>query len=205
SAGSSTAGNAHAGMQSSAGVSSGGTANGGMATGGTASNAGTANGGTASGGGPNCNTGECIRANVCLDQCGGNVVYTGCCACPKNTVEELTCNGSGGQGSGGQGSSDCVGSTCTASETCVAYRTIGGAIFPPDTEGMCMTGRHVEGNMCQPDFNYTCAALNGCDTPGVTCHCAPNTTCSNANACKLPTASAWLDPDADLVCEQLAP
>jgi hypothetical protein len=206
SGGSSTAGSAHAGMQSSAGVSSGGSANGGMTTGGTASNAGSANGGTASGGGPNCSTGQCIRANVCLDQCGGDVVvYTGCCACPKNSVEQLTCSGAGGQGSGGQGSTDCAGSTCNASQTCVAYRTVGGTVDLPDQNNHCPTGRHLEGNYCLSDFAYTCAELTGCAAPANTCRCAANTACANTTVCSLPTASAWLDPAAELVCQLLAP
>ena len=43
------------------------------------------------GGGPACEINECLRANVCLDKCGGKVVYTGCCACEAPTVDELSC------------------------------------------------------------------------------------------------------------------
>jgi hypothetical protein len=190
SAGSSnTAGSGHAGTLTNAGMTSGG----------------TSSGGKTGAGGATCNIPECLRANVCLDKCGGNVLSSGCCTCPASTVEESSCTAAGGQGSGGQGSSDCAGMTCTTSQTCVAYRTVGGAIFPPDAGGQCMAGRHVENNMCQADFAYTCAALSGCSAPAATCHCAANTPCANTNICRLPRAAAWLDTSADLVCEQQVP
>jgi hypothetical protein len=215
----SSAGSAHAGTQASAGKSSGGTTAGGSGNGGDTmsggeTNSGGANssGGTTAGGGTNaggrggtgalCETAECARANVCLDKCGGTVLYTGCCRCDANQIEQTTCASGGG---GGQGSTDCAGTTCTASQTCVAYRTVGGAIFTPDAQGMCMSGKHVEGDKCQADFAYTCAELTGCSAPSTTCHCATGTKCSNANACRLPSPAAWLDASADLVCEQQAP
>jgi hypothetical protein len=198
-AGSGNGGNANSGGTAGT-AANGGNANGGTASGGTATNGGTANGGAAA-----CNMGQCIRANVCFDECDGNVVYTGCCGCPAGTVEQLSCTSSGGQGSGGQASGECVGTTCTAAQTCVAYRTVGGAIFPPDAQGMCMEGRHVEGQSCQADFGYTCAELTGCDASGAKCRCAANTECANTTDCRAPTASAWLDASAHLVCELLAP
>lgn len=191
----SSAGSAHAGARASAGVNGGGT---------------TSNGGEASAGGATCETSVCLRANVCLDECGGNVVSSGCCDCGPGTVEELSCLGSGGQGSGGQGSggqasSACVGKTCTASQTCVAYRTVGGIMVPPDDDGKCDAGRHLEGDTCQADFDYTCAELTGCNAPAATCRCAPNTECADTIACRLPSDSASLDASAQLVCELLAP
>jgi hypothetical protein len=95
--------------------------------------------------------------------------------------------------------------TCTASQTCVAYRTVGGGIFPPDTEGKCMTGKHLENDRCQSDFAYTCAELTGCTAPAATCHCAANTPCAASNVCRLPYVVPWLDPSADLLCELQAP
>ena len=190
----STAGSAHAGTPSSGGTGSGGTAAGG-----------TTNGGSAGSGGASCEAGLCVRPNTCLSECGGDVVYTGCCQCEAGTVEQLSCSANGGQGSGGQASADCVGKTCTSSQTCVAYRTVGGAIFPPDAQGQCTTGKHLEGNNCQSDFGYTCAELSGCSAPAATCRCAQNTQCSNTTVCRLPSDSAWLDKSADLVCELQAP
>jgi hypothetical protein len=203
----SMAGNGHAGARTTGGGTSGGTTNAAAGTGGTgSSSAGAGSGGTSSSAGaPSCNIGECLRANVCLDKCGGKVVYTGCCSCAANTVEQTRCMGAGGQGSGGQSSGDCAGSTCTAGQSCVAHRTVGGAIFPVDTQGMCMAGKHAEGDRCQPDFNYACAELTGCNAPSASCRCAPNTDCAYTTTCRLPTSSAWLDPAADLVCELQAP
>lgn len=194
----SSAGSGLAGKQAGGGnTSNGGTAG----AGGT-----TSNGGTAGTGGATCETGLCIRPNVCLDECDGDVVYTGCCQCEAGTVEQLSCSANGGQGSGGQASSACVGATCTSNQTCVAYRTIGGvAPPPPDAQGDCEAGRHAEGNYCQPDFGYTCAELSGCSAPAATCRCAPNTQCAGTTVCRLPSDSPWLDTSADLVCELLAP
>ena len=112
---------------------------------------------------------------------------------------------SGGQGSGGQASTSCVGTTCTAGQTCVAYRTVGGAVEPPSAGGTCMAGKHLEGNLCQADFGYTCAELTGCSAPAATCRCAASTKCFGTTVCKLPSDAAWLDSSADLVCELLAP
>jgi hypothetical protein len=190
-----TAGSGQAGSLTNAGANAGGTT-----SGGTSSAAGKTGAGGAS-----CAIPECLRANVCLDKCGGSEVSSGCCACPASTVEESTCTAAGGQGSGGQTGSDCAGMTCTASQTCVAYRTVGGAVFPPGAGGKCTTGRHLENNMCENDFAYACAGLTGCSAPAATCHCAANTKCANANFCSLPTASAWLDTSAELVCEQQVP
>jgi hypothetical protein len=68
-----------------------------------------------------------------------------------------------------------------------------------------MSGWHLEGDACQPDFAYTCAELISCTAPAATCHCAPNTQCANDGVCMLPSAAAWLDTSAALVCQQLVP
>ena len=210
-AGNATAGSAHAGTMTSAGTAGSTLTGGANSTGGSNSMGGIhstggthSTGGSSGTGGTTCPT-ECFRANVCLDKCGGNVVYTGCCECGALTVEELSCGNSGGQGSGGTTSSDCVGMTCTANQTCVAYRTVGGAVTAPDTAGNCPTGRHVENHLCQSDFAYTCVELAGCTAPAATCRCPANTKCANDNVCSLPTSVAWLDTSADLVCEQPVP
>ena len=203
---SNAAASGHAGAQTSAGANSGGSANtGGSADTGGSASAGHASGGAGSGGGPDCNLVECAVANVCLDHCGGNVVYTGCCRCDAGTVDQRSCNSAGGQGSGGQGNMGCVGETCSASQTCVGYRTVGGAVEPPSQNNTCPTGKHVEGNLCLADFGYTCAELTGCDAPAATCRCAADTECANTTVCRLPTASAWLDSSAELVCERQVP
>jgi len=171
----------------SAGANSGGATNAGANSGG-ATNAGANSGGATSAG---ANSGGASSAGA---NSGGAA-----CATPEG------CAGGGGQGGGGEANLGCVGTTCNVGQTCVAYRTVGGALFPPDAAGNCMTGRHVENNRCQPDFAYTCAELSGCSAPATTCHCMANTACANDGACRLPTAATWLDPSADLVCEQLAP
>jgi hypothetical protein len=93
-----------------AGGSIGGSGNagkGGTASGGTMGNAGHAGHGGASAGNAGCSMvvaqaaagakgtmcGECLIANQCVDQCGGTLVYTGCCACPPCSVNKLTCTG----------------------------------------------------------------------------------------------------------------
>src|SRR5689334_11170238 len=63
----SSAGAAHAGTANTAAGTGGKTS-----SGGGASNGGNSNGGGTTGtGGAACDVGECIRANVCLDECGG--------------------------------------------------------------------------------------------------------------------------------------
>ncbi len=203
-----SAGNGHAGS----GTNTGGDASnaGGANTSGTSTSGGKTGGGgatntggkTGSGGAPACAIGECFRANVCLDKCGGTVVSTGCCACEAPAVDELRC-GAGGAGAGGS-SAACVGMTCGAGQTCVAHRTVGGAQIPPDA-GSCPAGRHVENSTCRNDFAYTCAALTGCAMPAATCQCAAASKCGYTDGCILPYKAAWLDADADLICEQHAP
>jgi hypothetical protein len=195
--GATDAGAAHGGSTTDAGAGQGGSSagSGHGGSGGTTSSAGSS--GT---GGVDCNHGECFAPHVCLSECGGEVVYTGCCACSTSAVDQITC-GAGGSGAG----SGCVGHTCTADQTCVAYRTVGGAVFPPDMNGHCDSGRHLEGSLCQPDFDYTCAALTGCSAPATTCHCAAGSDCVNTSSCSLPSSASWLDADADLVCELQAP
>jgi len=112
--------------------------------------------------------------------------------------------GAGGD-AGGAGGGDCVDETCAANETCVAHRTVGGAVLPPDQNNQCMDGQHLEGSNCLSDFMYTCATLTGCSAPSGTCRCGAGTECAGTIVCRLPQASVWLDTDAELVCELLAP
>jgi len=190
--GSGEAGSAHAGAAPNGGTGSGGLNN---------------SGGKAGGGASGCEISECLRANVCLDQCGGKVVSSGCCACGEGTVDELSCSTAGGQGGGGSGGSGstCAGQTCASGQACVGYRTVGGAITAPDADGKCMATKHLEDSRCQNDFAYTCAELSGCSAPAATCHCAASAACANTNVCRLPIDAAWLDKAAVLVCELQAP
>ena len=45
------------------------------------------NGGSTSG----CEVGECFVANTCLNQCGGAIVYVGCCECVAPAVNRNVC------------------------------------------------------------------------------------------------------------------
>ena len=83
--GSSSAGSAHAGAPPSGGAGSGGL---------------NSNAGNSGGAGLDCEIVTCFRAVVCLDQCGGKVVSSGCCPCGEGTVDELTCRAAGGHGGG---------------------------------------------------------------------------------------------------------
>jgi len=206
-AGQATSGNANsAGQATSGGSSDGGSGNGGSAG---------LNGSGKAGAGSSCEISECLRANVCLDRCGGKVLYSGCCACAEGTVEELSCMTTGGQGSGG-GSSGGTGSggassacaneqTCAPGQFCIGYRAVGGAVSLPDSTGKCVITKHVENGRCQNDFTYTCAEISDCDAPAATCHCGALAACGNTNVCRLPTDGAWLDKAVVLVCELQVP
>ena len=98
----------------------------------------------------------------------------------------------------------CVDAVCAAGQACVAYRTIGNFFQGPDG-GACAAGRHLEGQECQPDFAYTCAALVGCEEFGPACACAPETACAQATDCAVLAPAAWLDPAAQIECELLVP
>ena len=90
--GSSNAGAAHAGAAPNGGAGSGGrSGNGGRG----------GSGGNSGGAASRCEIIECFRANVCLDNCGGKVVSSGCCPCSEGTVEELSCEAAGGQAGSG--------------------------------------------------------------------------------------------------------
>jgi hypothetical protein len=129
-----------------------------------------------------------------------------------------TGSGGAGTGSGGAGgsSTSCPGVACTATQVCVAYRTVGGAMIEPDA-GACRMGSHVEPfdssrSVCQADYAYRCADLVGCDKSTVSCACATlnnnaGGTCPTGYpACHDPTPGlAWLDASAQLICEQQVP
>jgi hypothetical protein len=43
------------------------------------------------GGGPQCTIPECFRAVVCVAECGGPVLQSGCCPCPEGSFDDITC------------------------------------------------------------------------------------------------------------------
>src|SRR5258708_24576194 len=132
-----------------------------------------------------------------------------------DSEETGTGGGAGGSqgGAGGAGGADagqCPGSACQAGQICIAYRTVGGAVFEPDDAGACPSGRHVEpfGNgrgMCVADWGYQCVELRGC-AGKVSCSCGQASCPSGYSACGDPPANdMWIDPAAQLTCSLLAP
>ena len=107
-------------------------------------------------------------------------------------------------GSAGIESRQCVGAVCSAGQACVAYRTVGGVFRAPDG-GVCAAGRHLEGQGCQPDFAYTCAALVNCEKLSSACSCAPKTACAQTTDCAVLAPATWLDPAAQIECQLVLP
>ena len=181
----------------------------GDASGGTASNAGTANGGTENAGTAGDATGGDAGAGA-GGAGGSSTGGAGGTAGDAGRGGAAGGAGSGGAGAGGgnggmSGSSgmNCVDRNCSASEACVAHRTIGGAQIRADDAGACPSGAHLEGNICFADFAYQCVAQPRCAAGEVNCTCG---TCPQGSpSCRAPYAADWLDPSAKLVCELLAP
>ncbi len=104
--------------------------------------------------------------------------------------------------------------TCASNQICVAYRTVGGGQILPDQDGNCPTSSHVESGHCAADYAYKCNDLNGCfGNAPVNCECASQSigdtegSCPTGySSCSNPTAdNPFLDPQAQLICQQLAP
>jgi hypothetical protein len=117
----------------------------------------------------------------------------------------------GGAGGGGADAGQCPGGACQAGQVCVAYRTVGGAVFEPDDAGACPPGRHAEPfgtgrSACVADWAYRCVELRGCTMMKVSCSCGQTSCPQNYTACADPAPNdMWLDPAAQLTCSQLAP
>jgi len=47
--------------------------------------------------------GQCFRAVTCVEECGGEAVQVGCCACPDASFDDIECAGGGGGAGGGAG------------------------------------------------------------------------------------------------------
>ncbi|HET7541359.1 MAG TPA: hypothetical protein VFK05_15890 [Polyangiaceae bacterium] len=205
---------------SHSGSTSGGSAstNGGSAStnGGSAStNGGNANGG--SGGAvvcclafPTCPAGERQAVSPeCPGQASCHQVSICCSSIWCVTSDEASAGGAAGSGAGG--THDCNGLTCTASQACVAYRTDGGVVLPPDSARTCPTGTHLEGSRCARDFAYQCAERHGtCQNEPISCACAepdtnnPGVCPAGYGSCSAPSANA-VAPSTELVCQQLVP
>ena len=109
---------------------------------------------------------------------------------------------------GGSGKS-CDAAKCTSAQICVAYRTVGGGLIPPDA-GACPDGTHVEplgaGESCQQDYVYKCVPRSGCAANAVSWACGSASCAPPYSACSDPeSGEVALDPSARLVCQQLAP
>jgi hypothetical protein len=119
--------------------------------------------------------------------------------------------GGGGAGGGGADAGQCPGGACQAGQICVAYRTVGGAVFEPDDAGACPPGRHLESfgsglGTCVADWAYRCVELRGCAGMKVSCTCGQASCPQSYTACADPPANdMWLDPAAQLTCSLLAP
>ena len=181
---------------------------------GGSSNGGSSNGGSAGAmlccaAAPTCSAGERqAQSSECPGQasCRQHAICCSSIWC----VADVTDGGSGGAGgAGGSEAHDCNGTACTATQACVAYRTVGGAFVPP--EAGCPNGKHLEGGSCQADFAYKCVDLHGaCQNEPLSCACAqpptnnPGVCPVGFGSCSLP-ATAAVDASTELVCQQLAP
>jgi hypothetical protein len=188
---STTGGDTAQGGSSPTGGASGASAGGTMATGG---NAGT---GDASGGDAGASAGDAGASGSAVGGSanGGDAGAGGGSGAGAGS--------GGGGGSGGSAGTPCVDRTCSDSEVCVAHRTIGGAVSPPDDAGACPPNEHEENDYCLVNYAYECVAQPGCTGGTVDCSCG---TCPQPfNTCRPLYMAAWLDTDAKLICEQLAP
>lgn len=62
--------------------------------------------------------GECFRAVECVEMCGGEVLQSGCCACPSGTFDNIDCPSAGGAGGAG-GAGVCNVPQCEMAINCV--------------------------------------------------------------------------------------
>jgi hypothetical protein len=181
----STGGSSARGGSSSMGGASGASTGGTTTTGGNAGG-GDTNGGNAGASGGDASTGGSSGGDAGAG--GGSGAVAG--------------SDSGG-GAGGSLGALCIDRTCDDSEVCVAYRTVGGALTFPDDAGACPLNAHKENDYCIADFAYQCVAQPRCTADSVDCSCG---TCPQSfTACRAVYVADWLDADAKLVCEQLAP
>ena len=104
---------------------------------------------------------------------------------------------------GGSDKDAAVTCLCKVGEICVAYRTIGGALFTPDDAGLCPPGKHLQpGGRCENDWAYTCQP-KPVSCPGtVDCSCAQSfcTDHGYGDACSVRTETS-----SDIECVLPAP
>ena len=178
-------------------------------------------GGSPNGGSPNDGSGGakvcCAAAPICApnerraedSECPGRASchqVSICCS----TIWCVANDGSSGMGgSGGSPTHDCNGLSCTATQACVAYRTLGGPLFLADS-GTCPTGMHLQGDRCEQDFAYQCAELHGaCQGQAVSCACAQPPS-SSSGACPSGYSSCsqsqpTVEASAQIICQKLVP
>jgi hypothetical protein len=172
--------------------------------GGSQSGAGGASGGSFGAGGNACALMECFRAVECVQDCGGPVLTSGCCACENGTIDRgVSCNGAGGNtGLGGAGGSSSTGGrpsmggtgagacsmTCQVDADCAcgvnsATRACAiGRVECIDITQQCpdfCTG--ITGRLRMACVNQECSLANTCGTAV----CKSNQYCCNplSNAC----------------------
>ena len=177
-------------------TSTGGAGHGGSTAGVAGASAGSAAGGASAGAGASDHGGSSSGGT-------GGTAATGGGAGTATTGGGAGMATGGGAGTAGGPGKECVDRTCAASEACVAYRTVGGAVIAPADAGACPPNAHLEGQTCMANFAYQCVAQPGCPAGQIDCTCGmcPPTYFS----CHVAGTSQWLDPDAELTCELLAP
>ncbi|HEY0469646.1 MAG TPA: hypothetical protein VGC79_35895 [Polyangiaceae bacterium] len=188
---------------------------------GGSSNGGSSNGGSPNGGSPNGGSGGdrvcCDAVPVCPpderqaqgSECPGQASCRQLSLCCSSIWCVTSSDAAGAGGAIEAASHDCNGALCSATEVCIGYRTLGGALSLPDG-GTCPTGKHIEDNQCRADFAYKCADLRGaCRNHEVSCACAeppnnnPGVCPTGYGSCSAPEPTA--DSPAQLLCQQLVP
>jgi hypothetical protein len=135
------------------------------------SGGGSAAGAAGTNGQPDCNIVECFRAYTCVQQCGGAVVRSSCCACEPPLIDSLDCQGDApvGDGSGGASGGTCepgtsstgtcqtLASVCTSTDSCCKCIDFPQApscglqwscALPNDNSPDCPTDAPSEGSGC---------------------------------------------------------
>ena len=75
---------------------------------------------------------------------------------------------------------------CGAGSICVGTGTEGGAQIMPNDAGVCPSGRHLSGNICEADLSYACMLIPAACGGMVTCACA-SSLCAPLHSCQEPS------------------
>ncbi len=92
-------------------------------------------------------------------------------------------SGSGGQG--GAGGMTCS-PACSTGSTCVGTGIEGGALILPNDAGVCPSGRHPSGNICEDGLACACMPIPAGCGGTVSCTCA-SSLCPASHACQGPS------------------